>query len=136
MRRYKFLDRDEIFLALNKVRDALLAAKDGNDVEQIMNGLFTFDERVKLGRRILIAEYLRNNFSPEEIQKQLKVGKSTIAFVSRNLDEYEKCFNLIQNRNKKIEISFKEKGLKKTGGSLKVFKKKEYTGFSRKDVKR
>lgn len=41
MRRYGFLQKSDVFEALNKVRDALLAAKDGNDVEQIMNGVLS-----------------------------------------------------------------------------------------------
>src|SRR3989344_8226155 len=136
MRRYRFLEKEEIFEALNKVRDSFLAAKDGNDVEQLMNGLLTFDERMKIGRRILIAQCLLSGLQTEEIQKLLKVGKSTISQVARNIDEYEKCFSLINERGSKVEKEYKSKKYRALGGSTLVFKKKEYTGIKRKDVKR
>lgn len=136
MRRYKFLIKEEVFDALNRVRDALLAARDGNDVEQIMKGVITFDERMKIGRRILIAEYLLEGISFHEIVKKLKVGNSTILQVSKNLEEYRTCFELIGFRSKRVENEYKRKSYRKVGGSLKVYKKKEYTGFKRKDVTR
>lgn len=136
MRRYKFLQKEDVYEALNKVRDALLAAKDGNDVEQLMNGLLTFDERMKIGRRIQIAECLLNDFRTEEIQSFLKVGRTTIAQVAKNLEDYEKCFQLISARNKKVEKVYKAKSHRLIGGSTKVFKTREYTGFKRKNVAR
>lgn len=136
MRRYKFLLKEEVYEALNRVRDALLAAKDGNDVEQIMKGVLTFDERMKIGRRILIAEYLLEGTPFHEIAKTLKVGNTTILLVSRNLEEYAKCFELIKFRGKKVESTYKNKVYRSVGGHKLVFKRKEYTGFRRKDVKR
>jgi Trp operon repressor len=121
---------------LNKVRHALLAARDGNDVEQIMNGILTFDERMKIGRRIQIAEWLLSGFKIEEIQTELKVGKNTISQVAKNLDEYERCFQIIAARSKKVSDTYNAKSHQMVGGSQKVFKKREYTGFKKKDVKR
>jgi Trp operon repressor len=136
MRRYNFLQKSDVYEALNKVRDALLAANDGNDVEQIMNGVLTFDERMKIGRRIQVAECLIMGLKNEEIQTILKVGKATIAHVSRNLDDYEKCFHLIRARSKKVKEVYKNKSYRMTDGSTKIFKTREYTGFKRKDVER
>ncbi len=136
MRRYKFLQKEDVYEALNKVRSALLAAKNGNDVEQIMNGIMTFDERMKIGRRIQIAECLLQDLRTEEIQSLLKVGRTTISQVSKNLDDYEKCFHLISARNKKVEKTYKAKSHRLVGGSTKVFKTREYTGFKRKEVRR
>ena len=136
MRRYKFLLKEEVYEALNRVRDALLAAKDGEDVEQIMKGVLTFDERMKIGRRILIAEYLLQGLPFHEITRLLKVGKTTIVLVSKNLDEYAKCFELIQSRGKKVQAEYQNKAYRSLGGSKLVFKKREYTGFTRKNVKR
>jgi uncharacterized protein YerC len=136
MRRYKFLHKDEVYEALNRVRDALLAARDGNDVEQIMKGVFTFDERMKIGRRILIAEYLLEGVPFHEIAKTLRVGKTTIVLVSKNLEDYAKCFELIKYRSKKVESEYKGKAYRSFGGPKLVFKRKEYTGFKRKDVRR
>ena len=136
MRRYKFLHKEEVYEALNRVRDALLAVKDGSDVEEIMKGTLTFDERMKIGRRILIAEYLLEGASFHEIAKKLKVGNTTILLVSKNLEDYRKCFELIKSRSKKVTNEYKSKAYIKIGGPLKVYKTKEYTGFKRKDVKR
>lgn len=136
MRRYKFLLKEEVYEALNRVRDALLAAKDGDDVEEIMKGILTFDERMKIGRRILIAEYLIAGIPFHEIATKLKVGNTTIGLVSKNLEEYTKCFNLIKSRRGKVENEYNTKAYRSVGDSLKVFKSREYTGFKRKDVKR
>lgn len=136
MRRYKFLLKEEVYDALNGVRDALLAAKDGNDVENIIKGILTFDERMKIGRRVLIAEYLLAGVPFHEIARMLKVGKTTIGFVSKNLDEYTKCFELIKLRRNKVKTVFGRQAYVGRGGSKLVFKRKEYTGFKRKDVKR
>lgn len=136
MGRYKFLEKSDVYEALNKVRDALLAAQDGNDVEQIMNGVLTFDERMKIGRRIQIAECLLSDATVEDIIFALKVGRSTVAHVARNLQDYERCFSLIQARKHKLEKEFSEKAYRKVGGSKMVFKKKVYTGITRKDIQR
>jgi len=130
------LEKMDVYEALNKVSDALLAANDGNDVQQIMNGILTFDERMKIGRRIQIAECLLSDLKTEEIQSLLKVGRTTIAQVARNLDEYEKCFQLINKRAKKVQKDYDNKSHRLVGGSQIVFRKKVYTGFKRKDVKR
>src|SRR3989304_4344314 len=113
MRRYKRLDKRDILEALNELRNAFLAAKDGNEVDKIMDGLLTHDEKLRIGRRILIAGWLTSGFGIEEIVRQLKVGKNTVMHVSRRLEKY-----------------------RLVGGSQLVFKRKEYTGFKRKDVKK
>ena len=136
MRRYHFLQKMDVYEALNKVRDSLLAARDGNDVEQIMNGILTFDERMKIGRRIQVAECLLSGWKVEDIKSAFKVGKTTIAFVARNIEDYEKCFELIKARSKRVEGEYEKKSHRLVGGSTKIFKTREYTGFKRKDVKR
>lgn len=86
MKRYDFLLKHEIYQALNKARDALLAAKDGNDVNELLEGLFTDEERLKIGRRIQIAEEIRLGRSYAEIIENLHVGVNTINTVYRNLN--------------------------------------------------
>lgn len=135
-RRYGFLQQSDVFEALNKVRDALLAAKDGNDVDLIMNGILTFDERLKVGRRIQIAECLLSGLSMEETKSLLKVGNSTIEHVANRLDKYKECFQLIKERSKRVESEYDRKAYVLRGSSKLVFKRKEYTGFKRKNVKR
>lgn len=136
MRRYKNLTEREVFEAFNKVRNAFLAAIDGNEVDIIIDGLLTQDEKLKIGRRLLIADYLLSGHSIDQVVKELKVGIATVIHVSRRLEKYKECFDLIERRSKKVEKEYNSKKYRETGGSKKVFKTKEYTGFRRKDVKR
>ena len=136
MRRYKHLPQRDIFEALDKVRDALLAARDGNEVNEIINALFTSEEKLQLGRRILIAECLKSDMTVVEICSLWRVGRSTVLAVARSLERYPLGFELIENRSKKVEQEYQKKSYRGTGGSQLVFKRKEYTGFKRKDVKR
>lgn len=136
MRRYKFLRKEDVYEALNRLRDAFLAAKDGTEVEEIINGLLTQDEKLKIGRRILIAEYIKAGNSLDEITNMLKVGKNTIVSVMKSLDTYPTFFDLISRRSKKVETTYGQRKYRLIGGSTLVFKKRQYTGFKRKDVKR
>lgn len=135
MRRYRFLTKDDIYEALNRLRDAFLAAKNGNEVEEIINGILTYDEKLKIGRRILIAEYIRSGIGFDQIARTLKVGKGTIVSVMKNLDN-PTWFDLIEKRGEKVEETYQKRKHRLVGGSTLVFKKKEYTGFKRKDVTR
>ena len=136
MRRYNRLDKRDVFEAFNELRNAFLAARDGNEVDKITDGLLTHDEKLKIGRRILIAGWLISGFGIEEISREMKVGKNTIMHVSRRLEKYRECFDLIERRSKLVKKEYENKSYKQIGGSQLVFKRKEYTGFKRKDVKR
>ena len=137
MRRYKRLTKEDIYEALNKVRDAFLAAKDGNEVNEIIDSILTTEEKLKIGRRVLVAEYLKiGSLTLDEIRQMLKVGRSTIQFISRRIAMRPKGFELIRARSKRVEDEYQRKKLREVGGSQLVYKRKEYTGFKRKDVKR
>ncbi|MEK7092630.1 MAG: hypothetical protein AAB907_03320 [Patescibacteria group bacterium] len=136
MRRYKFLTKEDIYEALNKLRDAFLAAKDGNEVEEIINGLLSSDEKLKIGRRILIAKHVKAGIGFDQISKTLRVGKNTIVSVMKQLDNYPTSFDLIEKRGNKVKEKYEKNKYKHIGGSTLIFKKKEYTGFKRKDVER
>jgi Trp operon repressor len=136
MRRYDFLGRNNVYAALNRLRAVLMAAKDGHDVEEIVKGVLTQDERVKIGRRIEIAEMLSDGVGHDEIADELKVGKTTIAQVSQNLERHPRCFELIDKRLDKVDREYERSAYRKVGGSKLIHKKREYTGFSKKDVKR
>ncbi|MBI2103587.1 hypothetical protein HYT59_01125 [Candidatus Woesebacteria bacterium] len=136
MRRYGFLTKGGLFTALNKLRSAFLAANDGHDVEEIINGLLTSDEKIKIGRRIQVAQLLLSGMPGSEIIDELKVGKGTVNLVEKNLTEYPRCFELILKRQELVDREYKEKAYVKVGGPKLIFKKKEYTGFRRKNVKR
>ena len=136
MRRYKFLSKEDVFDALNKLRSAFLAAKDGNEVEEIINGILTSDERMKIGRRILIAGALEEGLTYDEIKDTLKVGKSTVVKIEEAKRSHPLAFQLVGKREKKVDEEYKNKAYRKVGGAKMIFKKKEYTGFKRKDVVR
>jgi len=113
-----------------------MAARNGDEVEEIIKGLLTHDEKLKIGRRILVAEYLKDGMGIDEIAKTLKVGKNTIMTVAKKLDENSIFLDLINKRKKKVESEYNRRKYRLIGGSKLVFKKKEYTGFKRKDVNR
>lgn len=136
MRRYRFLPKNSVYTALNKLRTAFLAAKNNSDVDQIINGVLTHDERMKIGRRVQIAELIKTGVTYREIKRMLNVGITTVMLVDRKIQQNPGCFDLIINREEKTEKEFKEKAYIKLGGPKMVYKKKVYTGFSRKNVSR
>lgn len=136
MRRYSFLSEADVFEALNKLRNAFLAAKDGSEVNQIINSLLTSEEKLQLGRRILIAEGLKQGLTLLDICQMLKVGKGTVVSVSQNLERYPQGFELIEKRGLSVEKHYQQKKYKYVGGSKLIKKKRVYTGITRKDIKR
>ncbi len=128
--------KEDIYAALNRLRDAFLAAKDGNEVEEIINGLLTPDEKLKIGRRILVAEYVKNEVGLDEIVRMLKVGKNTIISVTKSLEKHPHTFDLIDKRKEKVEKEYAKRKYRFVGGSTVIFKKKEYTGIKRKNIER
>ncbi len=136
MRRYNFLTKEDVYEALNRLRAAFLAAKDGHQVEEIIMSVLTHDERMKVGRRIQAAEMLANGATYEEVTGLLKVGRSTIGLVERSLREHPSAYELINKRRSATEEEFRSRAYRKSGGSTKVFKKSIYTGFTHKDVER
>lgn len=136
MRRYSFLTKDYVYEALNKLRAAFLAAKDGNEVEEIIKGVLTNDERLKIGRRIQIAQMLQARHTYKEIKDELKVGVQTIELVNRKINSHPTCYDLINKREEKVESVYKSRAYVKIGGPKLVHKKHIHTGFKRKDVNR
>jgi len=135
-RRYKFLDKESRFSALNKVRHAFLAAKNGEEVDTIIGAILTSDEKTKVGRRIEIAQHLLEGETFDEIRLGLKVGKDTVSKVEKLLSKNRVGFDLIFNREEKVEKEYKDKAYEETGSSKLLHKRIVYTGFRRKDVKR
>lgn len=106
MNRYRFLTKESTYKALNKLRTAFLAAKDLAEVDEIIKGILTDDELLKIGRRILISDLLNQGYSIDKIRKIMKVGKHTILRVKRKQENYPLCFELI---NKRIKKGFSKK---------------------------
>ena len=121
---------------MNRLRASFLAAKDGSDVEEIIKAILTHDERMKIGRRIQIAELIKQGVLYRQIAKELKVGLTTVLLVARKLDQDPTGYELIMDREEKVEKEYRRKVYEKTGASKMIYKKKVYMGFTRKDVKR
>jgi uncharacterized protein YerC len=124
MRRYKFLSRDSVQAALYKLTSAFLAAKNENEIKQMLFSLFTPDERTKLGRRIQISQMIKDHVTYNDITQELQVGKQTVMLVVRRMDNYPDGFNLISEQN------YKKGNPKKkyytVGGSRMIHKKRIY----------
>lgn len=136
MKRYKNITQSDVYESWNKLRDALLAAKNGKEVDEIIKAIFTDEEKLQIGRRILIAEGLSMDMKISDICDLLKVGKNTVQHVSRRLDKYKVGFDLIDKRSKKLEKDYESKKYTKVGGSKLFIKQKKYTGIKRSDIER
>jgi len=135
-RRYGFLTKNDFFEAWNRLRDAFLAAKNSEEVDLIVKGLLTNDERLKIGRRIEVARLLKEGLANREIARKLRVGVATVQMVADKISKNPECFSLLERRMKKVEREFEKRAYVKTGGSKLLYKKTRYTGYKRKDVKR
>jgi predicted DNA-binding protein YlxM (UPF0122 family) len=118
------------------MRIILLAAHDGNDVGKIMSFVFTQDEILKIGRRLIVADYVQGELSFNEIVKDLKVGKNTVNLMIKKLVIDTSAYKLIKAREKRVEEEYKDKAYRKVGSPKLFHKKKEYTGYKRSDVSR
>jgi uncharacterized protein YerC len=136
MRRYHFLDKNSIYETLNQLRNAFLAAKDGTEVDSIIKAVLTFDERMKIGRRLIIAQSLRQGQTFDEIVSTLNVGKSTVLQVENQMVNNPQGFKIIDRRDVKVEKSYSEKAYQSVGGSTLWHKPKVYSGITRKQIKR
>ena len=81
--------------------------------------------------------WARKNLKVEEIEDPERENKYTShssdkVFGAKNQD----WFDLIKRRSEIVEKEYKSKKFNMVGGPKLVFKRKEYSGFSRKDIKR
>ncbi|EKD94466.1 MAG: hypothetical protein ACD_26C00034G0001 [uncultured bacterium] len=113
-----------------------MAAKDGSEVDEIIKGILTNDERIKIGRRILISQLLDTDTTYDEIRKNFKIGKQTILHVQKLKDKYPKCFELINKREIKVDDEYHKKAYEMVGHTRSLQRFPSYTGFKRKNVKR
>lgn len=135
-KRYVRLDNDSFYESFNRLRDAFLAAKNGIEVDKVIEAILTEDERVKIGRRIQVADLIKSGLVYREISNLLKVGLTTVVEVDKRLAENPEGFEIIFQRREKVEKEFKDKAYQKVGGTKVVYKKTRYTGYRRRDVPR
>lgn len=135
-KRYSFLDNESVYESFNRLRDAFLAAKDGNEVDEVISAVLTDDEKVKIGRRVQVANLIKSGMLYREIINLLKVGMTTVVEVEKSLANHPDGFELIFQRREKVDREFKDRAYQKVGGTKVVYKKTRYTGFKRRDVPR
>ena len=63
--------------------NAIAAIKTHRDAEKLLDGLLSNSEKIMLGRRVAIAERLREGQQYRQISNELGVGFDTITFVGR-----------------------------------------------------
>lgn len=136
MHRYEFLSKKSIYEALNKLRLAFLAAKNAKEVDEIILSILTHDERMKVGRRIQIAQMLARGHTYADIREALKVGAPTIKLVSKMMGLHPTGFKLVDQREKKTEKTIKKMSYEKTGSSKLIHKKRKYKGIRKEDISR
>lgn len=136
MRRYSFLTKADNYEALNRLRDAFLAAKDGNEVNQIINGLLTEDEKIRIGRRIIISQALNANNTYQEIISVSNVGRTTVNWVARQMVLFPICFKLLLKRYYIVQKKYEHKRMREVTLSPLPDRRREYSGIKRSDIKR
>lgn len=137
LRRYYFLDDKSLPEIYEKVQDAFLAAKSGNEVKTVIDAILTADEQVKVGRRILVAQLIKDGkITYEDLLKKLKVGKSTVAWVIHQMLVNPEGFEAIFKRVKKVDQEYADKAFTSSILSRHIVGLKTRTNFKRADVKR
>ncbi|PIS21372.1 hypothetical protein COY33_02380 [candidate division WWE3 bacterium CG_4_10_14_0_2_um_filter_42_7] len=135
-RRYINVQQESVYDAFNRARDSFLAAKDGNEVDLVIEALLTSDEKIRIGRRIQVAKLLRQGKLFREIKNTLRVGLETIDQVDKKLSSNPEGFDIIFRRGDEVEDKYHEKAYRKEGGPRLLHKRTVYTGYKRKDVPR
>jgi uncharacterized protein YerC len=102
MKRYHFLSEKEIIEALDHLKDAFLSAKNAREIGHIIDGLLTHDEKMKIGRRIIVAKLL-DSFTSRELVETSRFGRTTLSLVSKLRDANPEAFNLILKRKNPLK---------------------------------
>lgn len=122
-RRAKDLTEKEVMVTLDTLYTAAGTLRGREAVKLFLRDLLTPSERLMLGRRIIIARLLLAENSYEDIQRRLKVGRTTIGRVHRWLKDqlpgYEK---VIEEMEKEFEKR-QEKRLYATSAMYRLKKK-------------
>lgn len=122
--------------ALEYFRSLLFTAKRGKDAYEIIENVFTEEERYAIGRRLQIADWLMSGASYLDIQDQLKTTNVTIGRVARRLGHNPEIFEKIIKRYNQDIKEIRDRSYSKVGGGKKAIKETVRTGFTDKDLTR
>lgn len=118
-------------------RDYIAILRDPKDINEFFISLLSFTEQVMIAKRLAIAVLLSRGYNYEEIDQTLKVSKSTVGSIHKQIligaPGYKKAIELISKKeklegfwNNLEEIVLKLSGPKRYGSS--VWKQKSQRG--------
>ena len=81
-----------------EIIDAVSQMKNKEELSSFFNGLLTRTEKAMLGKRILIACFLRKGYSYANIERWLEVSQATVANVSERIHKDGEAFGLAMKR--------------------------------------
>lgn len=122
--------------ALQYFRSLLFTPSNAKECYEIIESVFTEEERYAIGRRLQIAAYLLDGTPYQEIEDQLKTTSVTISRVHKRLRRNSEIFRKIIHRFEKDEEEIRKRSYDKVGASKKVFKKTVRTGFKEEELRR
>lgn len=120
--------------ALQYFRSLLFTAKGGQEAYEIIENVFTEEERYAIGRRLQIADWLMSGASYTDIQDQLKTTNVTIGRVARRLGRNPQIFEEVIKRYNQDEKEIRQRSYTKVGGGKRAIKKTVRTGFTDKNL--
>lgn len=93
---------------IDRLSDIVANLRTKKEAGFFLERLLTDGEVVMLVRRLQIAEMLVGGLTYEQIQRKLKVGKSTILNVDRWLTDAAYEYRLIREHQREVELSKKQ----------------------------
>lgn len=120
--KYHELTEDEKKKFLGEFYSIVASLKTRADVKNFLKDLLTLSEAVMISRRIQVAKMLLDEYTHEDIRKELKVGFTTISIVEKWLNNgfggYKKVLREYKEKtremsSRKEKISYKKSLLKK-----------------------
>lgn len=109
-------------------RDYIAILRDPKDINEFFVSLLSFTEQVMIAKRLAIAVLLNRGYNYEQIEQTLKVSKSTVGSIHKQIligaPGYKKAIELISKKekledfwNNLEEIMIKLSGSKRYGSS-------------------
>lgn len=79
------ISNDQVDQLSQRLARAIFLLKNQRDLQSFFNDLLSTTEKIMLGKRLLIATMIEQDFSYSDIRRRLKVTDSTIAAISERL---------------------------------------------------
>ncbi|MBI2451232.1 MAG: hypothetical protein HYV52_02770 [Parcubacteria group bacterium] len=99
------LTKEEQEKAVLTLCQALVVIKDFNEAASLLVDLFSRQEMEMIAKRLMIAKFLIQGKSYDDIRQNLKVSHATIARVSSWLEQSGAGYRLVIERSKNLKLS-------------------------------